>query len=191
MSIGSYWPDHLLTLAEWEALPEDNSRCYELVEGVLLASPRPASRHQWATLRLAAQIEPQLPADYSALVQSEVVVFDGRLPTVRVPDVLAGPSEDLAANLPRWNATDILLAVEILADGTRRTDRLTKWFEYADAGIEHYWLLDLEPVRLTAYRLIGGGYELVAECSGSVTTELAGSPITIDLTGLTSRRARG
>jgi hypothetical protein len=32
-------PDHLLTLAEWDALPEDTSRHYELAEGVLVGRP--------------------------------------------------------------------------------------------------------------------------------------------------------
>jgi hypothetical protein len=29
------WPDHLLSLAEWDELPEDVSRRFELVEGML------------------------------------------------------------------------------------------------------------------------------------------------------------
>ncbi|MGH3686111.1 MAG: hypothetical protein ACRDRE_12035 [Pseudonocardiaceae bacterium] len=36
------WPDHLLTLTEWDTLPEDTSRRCGLVEGVLLVVPRPA-----------------------------------------------------------------------------------------------------------------------------------------------------
>ncbi|BDT93663.1 hypothetical protein IFM12275_36390 [Nocardia sputorum] len=187
MTIG--WPDHLLTLAEWNALPEDNSRFYELAEGVLIASPRPPSRHQRVALRLSMQIEPQLPSGYSVLMQSEVVVDDGRPPTVRVPDVLVGPSADIDANLPRWNARDLLLVVEILADGTRRTDRRTKFFEYAAAGIGHYWLVDLEPLSLTAYTLIDGGYELSAKTSGAVNLELAETTITVDPDALTSSRA--
>ncbi|MFI5536830.1 Uma2 family endonuclease [Nocardia sp. NPDC051900] len=189
MAVGSYWPDHLLTLDDWDALPEDNSRYYELAEGVLIASPRPPSRHQRTALRLCTQIEPQLPCGYSVLMQSEVVVDHGHPPTVRVPDVLVGPTADIDANLPRWNAGDLLLAVEVLADGTRRTDRRAKFFEYAAAGIRHYWLVDLEPVGLTVYQLNDGDYELAAIGSGAVTSQLAGTPITIDLPALTSSRA--
>jgi len=54
------WPDHLLTLAEWDALPQDTSRCYELVEGVLLVVPRPPL-HQRAMWRLCSKIEDELP----------------------------------------------------------------------------------------------------------------------------------
>ncbi|MEU2092426.1 Uma2 family endonuclease [Nocardia beijingensis] len=189
MTIGAYWPDHLLTLEEWNALPEDNSRFYELVEGVLIAAPRPPSRHQRAALRLCMQIEPELPPGYSVLMQAEVVVDDDHPPTVRVPDVLVAPTAGIEANLPRWNADDLLLAVEILADGTRRTDRRTKFVEYATAGIRHYWLVDFDPLSLSAYHLIDGRYELVAQGHEAVTLELLGVRMTIELPQLTSSRA--
>lgn len=50
------WPDHLLTLAEWDALGQDTSRRIELVEGVLLVSPRPVARHQLVVLAIAAAL---------------------------------------------------------------------------------------------------------------------------------------
>jgi hypothetical protein len=49
-------PRRLLTLADWEALPEDNSTHYELQEGVLVASPRPARPHQKALAQLIVHI---------------------------------------------------------------------------------------------------------------------------------------
>ncbi|WP_327110701.1 Uma2 family endonuclease [Nocardia sp. NBC_01730] len=189
MTVEVHWPDHLLTLEDWIALPEDSSRSYELVEGVLVVSPRPVSQHQRAIWRLAAQLEPQLPPTHGVLTESEVVIEPGPYPTIRVPDVLAVPTAGIDANLPRWDAADVLLAVEILSVGSKRTDRVTKFFEYAEAGIEYYWLIDLdEPASLTAHRLIDGEYELVAEQSGRATLDLAGTPITIDITALTSNR---
>ncbi len=44
--IAEVFPDHLLTLEEFFELPEDNSRRYELQEGVLIVSPRAQSLHQ-------------------------------------------------------------------------------------------------------------------------------------------------
>jgi hypothetical protein len=40
---------------------------------------------------------------------------------------------------------DVLLAVEIVSPGSRNVDLHLKPFEYADAGIPHYWLVDLDP----------------------------------------------
>ncbi|MGW4326506.1 Uma2 family endonuclease [Nocardia sp. NPDC004573] len=190
MTVDVTWPDHLLTLEDWIALPEDSSRSYELVEGVLVVSPKPVSQHQRAVLRLGAQLEPQLPATLGVLADTEVVIDAGSLPTIRVPDILVVPEAGIEANLPRYDAEDVLLAVEILSPGSRRTDRVTKFFEYAEAGIEYYWLIDLDkPTSLAAYHLIGRDYELVVEQSGTVTADIAGIPITIDLPALTSSRA--
>lgn len=35
------WPHHLLTLADWDNLPEDNSFHVEVAEGILIVAPRP------------------------------------------------------------------------------------------------------------------------------------------------------
>lgn len=175
------WPDHLLTVAEWDALPQDTSRCYELVEGVLLVVPRPAPLHQRAMLQLCHQIEPQLPAELTVLPDVEVLVRAGEPPTVRAPDVIITRKDRLVANPPRLEAADVLVAVEIISPGTRTTDRVTKWSEYADAGIPGYWIVDLDrSVALTAYALVGGNYEQVA--GGIACTVTIPSPVCIIFT---------
>jgi hypothetical protein len=42
------WPNHPITLEEWEALPEDSVNKLEVAEGMLVMSPRPLSWHQKA-----------------------------------------------------------------------------------------------------------------------------------------------
>ena len=64
--------------------------------------------------------------------------------TVRVPDVVVVATGLAEANLARVEASDVRVAVEILSPGTRRTDQVTKRAEYADAGIPHDWLVDLD-----------------------------------------------
>jgi hypothetical protein len=46
------WPNHPITLAEWEALPEDSVNKLEVAEGMLVMSPGPLMRHQKAGMRL-------------------------------------------------------------------------------------------------------------------------------------------
>lgn len=102
------WPDHLLTLAEWDALPQDVTRRFELVEGVLLVAPRPALLHQLAMIRLATALGEQLPAGLVAVGAVEVVIVAGDATgdpagdpaTVRVPDVIVVPSVLAASNPP-------------------------------------------------------------------------------------------
>ncbi len=135
-------PGSLMTLDEWIALPEDNTYRYELQEGVLLVSPRPVRRHQLAAQRLSQQLDGQLPVDWESVLDMEVVVRAEHPPIVRVPDVVVtrvgGPEDRLAAS-------DVLLAVEIIPPGSRNVDLHLKLFEYAEAGIPHYWLVDLDP----------------------------------------------
>ena len=71
------WPDHLLSLAEWEQLPEDTSHRYELSEGVLLVVPRPLALHQRAMGRLMATLDEQLPDNLTALPDVEVIIEAG------------------------------------------------------------------------------------------------------------------
>ena len=180
------WPDHLLSLDEWDALPQDRSRSYELVEGVLYVVPRPSPRHQRVLYNLQRTISDRLPTGLTALADVEVTV-EGRHPaTVRAPDLIVLPTEVARLNASRTASSDVLLAVEVVSPGTGRTDRVTKLSEYADAGIPHYWIVELEPrPGLTVFRLGERGYEQIASGSSSVTVTDPVS-LTVDVPALTS-----
>jgi Uma2 family endonuclease len=185
------WPDHLLTLEEWDALPEDTSRHYELVEGVLLVSPRAASMPQRASLRLSHVLDEQLPDQLTALPDVEVVIEAGFPATVRAPDVIVTSNALAEENPPRLHAADVLLAVEIISPGSNKQDRVMKPVEYAEAGIPHYWLVDIEePATLTAYLLVDGYYEIVAQVTEEARLSQP-APVTVDVRKLTARRPGG
>jgi Uma2 family endonuclease len=187
------WPDHLLTLDDWAALPPDPSRRFELVEGVLVVAPRPALLHQLAMVRLAAALEDQLPDELVAVGEVEVVVDSGETTagsaTVRVPDVIVLPTAVAERNPTRVAAHDVLVAVEIVSPGTKTTDRVTKLAEYAEAGIPGYWIVDLDPlaVTMTAQLLVDGVYEVIAEDEGVLRLSTP-IEVTIDLPRLTDVR---
>ncbi|WIX87014.1 Uma2 family endonuclease [Amycolatopsis sp. DG1A-15b] len=184
------WPHDLLSLDDWINLPETPEYQVEVVEGVLVVAPRPMPFHQRVAARLVFLMDELLEDDYSALLEVEMVVAATPL-TVRVPDVLVAPSSVVDANPPRFDAGDVRLVVEVLSEGTRRTDQVTKFSEYAEAGIEHYWIVDLDsPLSMITYRLIEGEYENFGEFSGVAELEFAGTPLTIDLNALTTRRAQ-
>ncbi|HEX3784589.1 MAG TPA: Uma2 family endonuclease [Pseudonocardiaceae bacterium] len=185
------WPDHLLTLDEWEALPEETRYRVELVEGVLLVSPRPVIFHQWAVTRLGFLIHEQLPTQLSAASEAEIVIAEGPPPTVRAPDVIVIDTELALTNPPRCQPGQVHLAIEVLSEGSVRTDRVTKFAEYAEVGIERYWIVDLDaPATLTRFHLIDGAYELFGEHAGMVTVDIDDAPITLDLDALTTRRSQ-
>ena len=178
------WPNHLLSLAEWNDLPEDNARRYELAEGILQVSPRPVWNHQRAIARLVGQLDSRLPADLVVLPEFELVLFDGSPATVRVPDVVVVRAEVGKTNPARVYAEDVLLVVEVISPGSRRLDRVLKLNEYAEAGIPGYWIVDLDPpVSLNAFRLVDDKYELGSEV-GEVLRVSEPAPLDIDVRGL-------
>jgi Uma2 family endonuclease len=82
----------------------------------------------------------------------------------------------------------VLLAVEVLSDGTRRVDRVLKFSEYADAGIPQYWIADLgEPAGLLSYVLVDGDYELSGEHTGKADLDVSGHRVTVDPSALIPR----
>jgi Uma2 family endonuclease len=82
----------------------------------------------------------------------------------------------------------VLLAVEVLSEGSVRNDRVMKMVEYAEVGIRQYWIVDLEPpVSLATYHLIEQDYELFGEHAGKVTLDVESAPVSLDLAALTTR----
>jgi len=189
--MAAMWPDHLLTLEEFIELPEDNSRHYELQEGILIVSPRATPLHQQVIFHLGMALYHQLPAEWRAVSDTEVVVQSGFPGTVRVPDLVIVPTEVVKANPPRFTAEEVLVAVEIISPGSRRIDTRIKPDEYAEAGIPHYWVIDLdEPLSLAAYHLAGDfGYQEAPAVTNVFQTNEP-FPLRIDLTELPDGPAR-
>ena len=76
--------------------------------------------------------------------------------------------------------SDVLVAIEVVSPGSKRTDTVTKRSEYAEAGIEHYWIVET-PVTLTALHLAGEfGYQESPAVTGTFTTS-APVPLRLDL----------
>lgn len=108
----------------------------------MVISPKPAKRHQRALVALAVELHGQLPDEWEVVPQFEVVVRAEDPATVRVPDLVVVRVDCPSA---RAMAADVLIAVEIISPESRNVDTRLKPFEYADAGIPHYWLVDLDP----------------------------------------------
>jgi Protein of unknown function (DUF820). len=66
-----------------------------------------------------------------------------------------------------------------------RADTIIKRREYADAGIPHYWIVDLEPQpSLTACELVDGEYRDAGPVTGTFEAEKP-FPVRLDLGALT------
>ena len=108
--------------------------------------------------------------------------------TVRRPDVIVASREARLRTRRDGGvirASEVLVVVEVLSPGSRRTDHVHKRGEYADAGIPRYWILDVsEPVSLLACHLAG---EFGYADAGAVTGSFSAAepfPAKIDLDAL-------
>jgi Uma2 family endonuclease len=163
----------LLSLRDWRALGEETGVRSELQEGVRIVTPRPAKRHIRAVHRLWNALESAAGEDYEVLGEIDIVIDAHTPATVRVPDLVV-----CAATAPdHLDAAHVLLAVEVISPGTRRIDRVMKRSEYADAGITHYWIVDLDGPRLSELTLTDGQYT-GGEHIGEFTTTV---PFAFDL----------
>ncbi|MFC0003189.1 Uma2 family endonuclease [Micromonospora siamensis] len=153
------------TLEDLLALPDDAPRV-ELVDGVIQATPSPTLGHQDISSLLWLWLRTHAPAHLRA-AQAVGVALNAN--TSRQPDVLLRRAH-VSGSRSLLTPDDVVLAVEVVSPGTRRTDRFAKPGEYAAAGIPFYWRVEQDPVHLYAYRRgdrIGPGgerqYELVAD----------------------------
>jgi Uma2 family endonuclease len=122
----------LLTIADYAALPEDDQRRWELLEGNLLMSPSPTPRHMIAVARLHSTVESQLPAGLRAVpdVDIDLQLAPADQPgTSRRPDLVVVSEAELhrvETEGGMLRATAAILVVEIISPGSRRTDTVIK-----------------------------------------------------------------
>lgn len=166
----------LFTVAEYAELGEPEFGYTELQEGRILMSPSPSPHHMIASGELFVQFRDQLPRDLIAIqdvdVNLELVPY-GDPGFSRRPDVVVVPRAAVKSG-EMLRASEVLVVVEIVSPGSRRMDRVVKRAEYADAGIPHYWIVDLdEPVSLAACHLAGDfGYQDAGDVTGEFSTSV-------------------
>lgn len=185
MSALDHWPQsEPMSLAEWVALPEDTSRHFELVDGVIIVSPKPKPRHQRVVYRVAATLDGALSPSWAAVPQVEMVIDTGHPATVRAPDVVV-VRPAAVDDRPHVAPSDVLVLVEVLEAGTRRRDRTDKVADYAEVGVECYLLVESgPPVTLSELRLYEGSYQRIAEHRDIARITLDGVEVTFDLAGM-------
>jgi Uma2 family endonuclease len=186
-----------LTVTDFTALDELSCH-FELQEGSLVLAPGPTRRHVIAVRALAGQFDAHMPDHLEVLTEIDLDLELARPDQpgfVRRPDLIVGDGlafEAAEDNGRLMRASDVLLAVELVSPGSRRLDYKVKRAEYADAGIPHYWIVDLDsPISLLACELTEtSGYVDTGEVTGTFITTQPFS-MKIDLENLVRRRAGG
>lgn len=150
------------TVEDLDRLPDDGRR-YELLNGVLIVSPRPTTLHQLAACRLLIKLASACPDELCVLPEpavqlTELTEFDPDIVVVRLDEV---------GGAKFW--TPPLLAVELRSPSTAVVDRNVKLAAYEAFGVASYWIFDPTPERpeLTIFELREGRYQQIGQASGS------------------------
>lgn len=138
------------------SFPESPCR-EELIDGVMIVNPPPATPHQMASSELWASLRAAAPVGFTVIEAVGVRLSGGSL---LIPDlvVVRLPPRD-AWSIGVHRVADVALAVELVSPGSHSLDRLTKPALYAQAGIPNFWRVELDQGPLVlGYRLSGENY---------------------------------
>lgn len=124
-------------LGEAGILEEDDR--VELLEGWIVPKMEHSPQHDIAIELVDAALRPLLPEDWRLRIQSSLTTADSE----PEPDlaIVRGSARDRSARHP--SAADVGLVIEV-ADSSLARDRGTKLRVYARAGVERYWIVNLD-----------------------------------------------
>jgi Uma2 family endonuclease len=134
----------LLTLAEFEALPEEDGYRLELSRGRLVREPPPGARHGWLVGKLFHALDAHAREHALGVVLNQSgFLLSVDPPTVRDPDL----AFLTAASIPReiqpgfWRLSPDL-AVEVLSPSNSAIEIHEKILDYLVAGTRLVWVVD-------------------------------------------------
>jgi Uma2 family endonuclease len=132
------------TIQDLDSFPDDGYR-YELLDGVLLVTPRPVPLHDRVVSRLFGVLHTYLPSGVANIFTGGAVEIEPNLHLE--PDLLVVPSDQPAGGIDaetRWTSIrDWWLAVEVSGHGSKMYDRDYKTPAYISLGVREVWRVDL------------------------------------------------
>jgi Uma2 family endonuclease len=163
VSIAEAWPatGRPFTVADLDRMPDDGHR-YELVDGILVVSPRPGNPHQEVAAELLGLLRSRCPAALRALPEPAVRIAPD---TELDPDLVVIRREQVSE--PKCTEPP-LLVVEIRSPSTALIDLNRKKAAYERFGVGSYWIFvpDLDMPELIVFELDNGRYREVAHVRG-------------------------
>ena len=137
--------------ADLALFPEDNLR-REIINGELIVTAAPATRHQSAVVNIAAALLAYQRTRGGRVFPSPTDVYLSDQNVVE-PDVLFVTRDHIDRVESRFVKGPPDLVVEISSPSTRHLELVRKRDLYAQFGVPEYWYVDLEADRVEVYRL--------------------------------------
>lgn len=128
-----------VSLTEFEQMKKQDGLTYELIDGVVMMSPRPAARHQLISLRLSATLYGILTGKPCTPIQELDLVLEGQN---FVPDLMIVCDEGLE-DMAHYEKPPVIV-VEIVSPSSGSRDYFVKRQKYEELGIQEYWIVSPE-----------------------------------------------
>ncbi len=148
-------PSGTSTLADLEAMPSNDGRRYELVDGHIVVTPWPA-HYGGTSFHLGPILSHAVPPGHASYRLCRLDLPDGQRV---IPDLMVAPHSSVG---DQGVHPPVLLVVEVLA-GLGEEDMARKRAAYVAAEVPAYWLIDAEKPLCTCLRLEDGEYRVYAE----------------------------
>jgi Uma2 family endonuclease len=182
IELAELWPPQgQWTEADYFALPDTN-RYIELSEGEFIMPPHPTETHQRICRFLFRRLDDFVETNDLGTVRYAPLPVRLWPDKIREPDILF-VSQAHAGRIGEQFYGPPDLVVEVTSPGTWRTDRRDKYVEYAQAGIEEYWLVDPEARTIEVFVLEEGVYVLLDKSGAGQTARsrlLEGFQVAVD-----------
>jgi len=157
------------TTADLEALPEDNGKRYEIIDGELYVSTTPHWDHQQTCVAIVSQLERwcrESGAGKTNLGPGLIFTEDNAV----APDIVWVSSERLSATLGADGKLHAApeLVIEVLSPGRKneRRDREAKLKLYSRRGVDEYWIVNWQLREIEIYRRTNVDFVLVSRLTG-------------------------
>ena len=156
-------PLEIKTLTEFEAMPKEEGWNYELINGLVMMSPRPAARHQIINGNLYSELRHKLKGGNCIPIPEIDLMLKGNN---LVPDLMVICNEDII-DMKRYEKPP-LIAIEIVSPTSASRDYITKRRKYEQLGIQEYWIVSPEEKCITIFDFVNQNEEMY--CEGTVTS---------------------
>jgi Uma2 family endonuclease len=156
-------PGRAFTTDDLDRMPDDGHR-YELLDGVLIVSPRPAWAHQEVAAALLPLLRHACPSGMRAFAEPAVQLSNQ---TEFNPDIAVIERKRLERVSGKVLAPP-LLAVEVRSPSTALVDLNRKKQAYARFGVQSYWIVvpDADLPELLVFELRDGEYTEARHMTG-------------------------
>jgi len=125
-----------VTLADFEAMEKQEGLTYELIDGVVMMSPRPAAKHQKTSGNIYYELRNVLKGKNCEPIQEIDLVLEQQN---FVPDLMVVCNENLDDMIRYENPP--LIIIEIVSPSSASRDHIIKREAYEELGIQEYWIV--------------------------------------------------